>query len=217
VQGQAETSSLPSKNWSDSRQVTCKRAIDVVVSTFLLALLSPVFLILAVLVKLTSPGPALYRWKVVGKNGEPFSSYKFRSMVANADELKVELESRNEMTGPAFKLTQDPRITRVGSWMRKYSLDELPQLYSVLKGDMSLVGPRPPLAREYNRFTDYQKQKLTVKPGITCLWQVGGRNQVSDFDEWVKLDLEYINRWSLWLDLRILFKTTATVLSGSGK
>jgi lipopolysaccharide/colanic/teichoic acid biosynthesis glycosyltransferase len=189
----------------------------VVVSTFLLALLSPVFLILAVLVKLTSPGPALYRWKVVGKNGEPFSSYKFRSMVANADELKVELESRNEMTGPAFKLTQDPRITRVGSWMRKYSLDELPQLYSVLKGDMSLVGPRPPLAREYKRFTDYQKQKLTVKPGITCLWQVGGRNQVSDFDEWVKLDLEYINRWSLWLDLRILFKTTATVLSGSGK
>ena len=217
MQGQAETSSLPSKNWSDSRQVTCKRAIDVVVSTFLLALLSPVFLILAVLVKLTSPGPALYRWKVVGKNGEPFSSYKFRSMVANADELKVEFESRNEMTGPAFKLTQDPRITRVGSWMRKYSLDELPQLYSVLKGDMSLVGPRPPLAREYNRFTDYQKQKLTVKPGITCLWQVGGRNQVSDFDEWVKLDLEYINRWSLWLDLRILFKTTATVLSGSGK
>lgn len=217
VQAQVEASSPPSKNWSDSRQVSCKRALDVVASFLLLVLLSPLFLVLAVLVKLSSPGPALYQWKVVGKNGEPFSSRKFRSMVSNADELKAELESRNEMTGPVFKLTQDPRITRIGSWMRKYSLDELPQLYSVLKGDMSLVGPRPPLAREYIRFTNYQKQKLTVKPGITCLWQVSGRNEVSDFDQWVKLDLEYIHRWSLWLDLRILFKTAATVWSGSGK
>jgi lipopolysaccharide/colanic/teichoic acid biosynthesis glycosyltransferase len=176
-----------------------------------------VFLLLALLVKLSSPGPALYKWRVVGKNGIPFTSYKFRSMVTNADDLKAHLESLNEMTGPVFKLTRDPRVTPLGAWMRKYSLDELPQLYSVLIGDMSLVGPRPPLRTEYSRFTDYQKQKLAVKPGITCLWQVYGRNNVNDFDEWVRLDLEYIRRWSLWLDFAILIKTAVAVLSGSGK
>ena len=121
------------------------------------------------------------------------------------------------MSGPVFKLTDDPRITPLGRWMRRYSLDELPQLYSVLKGDMSLVGPRPPLVSEYERFTEYQKQKLSVKPGITCLWQVSGRNQVKDFDEWVRLDLEYIRRWTPWLDLNILFRTVGAVVSGSGK
>jgi lipopolysaccharide/colanic/teichoic acid biosynthesis glycosyltransferase len=188
-----------------------------VTSLFLLVLLSPFFLVLALLVKFSSPGPILYNWRVVGEGGRPFLSYKFRSMVANADELKAGLDARNEMKGPVFKLTHDPRITSVGIWMRRYSLDELPQLYSVLKGDMSLVGPRPPLVTEYSRFSDYQKQKLAVKPGITCLWQVSGRNEVRDFDEWVRLDLEYVQNWSLTLDFKILFKTVHEVFSGSGK
>jgi lipopolysaccharide/colanic/teichoic acid biosynthesis glycosyltransferase len=138
-------------------------------------------------------------------------------MCSNADELKAELAQLNEMQGPVFKLTNDPRVTRIGTWMRRYSLDELPQLYSVLKGDMSLVGPRPPLVSEYSRFNEYQKQKLAVKPGITCLWQVNGRNEVRDFDEWVKLDLEYIRRWTPMLDVSILLKTARAVLAGSGK
>jgi lipopolysaccharide/colanic/teichoic acid biosynthesis glycosyltransferase len=138
-------------------------------------------------------------------------------MYSNADELKAQLERLNEMSGPVFKLTNDPRVTKVGAWMRRYSLDELPQLYSVLKGDMSLVGPRPPLVSEYARFTEYQKQKLTVKPGITCLWQVNGRNDIKDFDEWVKLDLDYIRCWTPMLDIKILVKTAGEVLAGSGK
>lgn len=206
-----------SSSWNRPLQLATKRALDVVFSTVLLVLVSPLVLILAVLVKGTSPGPVFYRWKVVGKNGRRFTGYKIRSMIANADELKRQLEHRNEMTGPVFKIEEDPRITAMGRWMRRYSLDELPQLYSVLKGDMSLVGPRPPLFTEYERFTEYQKQKLAVKPGITCLWQISGRNQVSDFDEWVRLDLEYIRRWSIWLDLHILLGTCGAVLSGSGK
>jgi len=190
---------------------------DHLISAFLLIALSPLFLILALAVKLTSSGPVFYRWKVVGRGGRPFTGYKFRSMCLNADLLKAELEPHNEMSGPVFKLTNDPRITKLGSWMRRYSLDELPQLYSVLKGDMSLVGPRPPLVSEYIRFNQYQKQKLTVKPGITCLWQVNGRNEVKDFDEWVKLDLEYIRRWTPMLDIKILLKTAGEVFAGSGK
>ena len=153
----------------------------------------------------------------MGRGGQPFTGYKFRSMIANADVLRDQLSSRNEMTGPVFKIADDPRITKVGAWLRKYSLDELPQLYNVLKGDMSLVGPRPPLVVEYAQFTDYQKQKVAVKPGITCLWQVSGRNKISDFDEWVRLDLEYVRRWSLSLDFEILVRTVGAVLSGSGK
>lgn len=206
-----------SRSWDQPFQLACKRTLDVVLSVFSLLLAAPLLLILGLLVKLTSPGPVFYPWKVVGKNGRPFVGYKIRSMVVNADELKSQLEHRNEMTGPVFKIEGDPRITAVGSWMRRYSLDELPQLYSVFKGDMSMVGPRPPLQTEYERFTEYQKQKLAVKPGITCLWQVSGRNQVSDFNEWVRLDLEYIRCWSIWLDLQILLKTTGAVLSGSGK
>jgi lipopolysaccharide/colanic/teichoic acid biosynthesis glycosyltransferase len=206
-----------SRRWDQPFQLACKRSLDVVLSGFSLLLAAPLLLILGLLVKRTSPGPVFYHWKVVGKNGQPFVGYKIRSMVVNADELKSQLEHRNEMTGPVFKIEGDPRITAVGSWMRRYSLDELPQLYSVFKGDMSMVGPRPPLQTEYERFTEYQKQKLRVKPGITCLWQVNGRNQVSDFNEWVRLDLEYIRCWSIWLDLQILLKTTGAVLSGSGK
>jgi len=197
--------------------LACKRLLDVVISLVLLIFCAPLFLLLAAAVKISSEGPVLYRWRVVGRGGHPFLGYKFRSMFANADELKGDIEPLNEMNGPVFKLTNDPRVTPLGAWMRRHSLDELPQLYSVLKGDMSLVGPRPPLRTEYLRFNEFQKQKLAVKPGITCLWQVNGRNKVSDFDDWVSLDLEYIRRWSLSLDCWILFKTAREVLSGSGK
>jgi len=174
-------------------------------------------LLLALLIKYTSPGPVLYPWRVVGKNGRPFVGFKFRSMVVDADERKAELAKLNEMTGPVFKLTNDPRVTPVGRWLRRYSLDELPQLYSVFIGDMSLVGPRPPLQSEYSQFTTLQKQKLSVKPGMTCLWQVQGRTNINDFADWVRLDLEYIERWSIVLDLKILLKTASVVVSGSGK
>jgi len=203
--------------WESTFLLACKRLIDVCTALALLILLFPCFLMLAILVKISSPGPVFYRWRVVGKKGREFVGYKFRSMVCNADDLKVELDALNEMKGPVFKLTNDPRVTRVGRWLRRYSLDELPQLYSVLRGDMSLVGPRPPLMSEYAKFTDYQKQKLAVKPGITCLWQVNGRNKVSDFDRWVALDLDYIRNWSLSLDLKILVRTVAEVFAGSGK
>ena len=206
-----------SPHWGNPFLRGCKRALDVAASSLLLIVLLPLFLLLAAMVKLTSPGEVFYRWLVVGQRGRPFTGYKFRSMYSNADKLKEGLEQLNEMRGPVFKLTNDPRVTPIGKWMRRYSLDELPQLYSVLKGDMSLVGPRPPLVSEYVRFTDFQKQKLAVKPGITCLWQVNGRNDVTEFDEWVKLDLDYIRRWSPRLDFWILFRTAAEVFRGSGK
>lgn len=206
-----------SPRWSSSAQRCVKRVMDVIGSIVLLFLLSPVFLVLAVLVKLSSPGPILYRWYIAGEGGRPFMSYKFRSMYVNADQIKAQLAHLNEMQGPAFKITGDPRVTPFGRWIRKYSLDELPQLYSVLRGQMSLVGPRPPLANEYERFTPYQKQKMSVRPGLTCLWQISGRNQISDYDDWVRLDLEYIRTWSPWLDLKIVFKTIGEVVCGSGK
>jgi lipopolysaccharide/colanic/teichoic acid biosynthesis glycosyltransferase len=206
-----------SPNWHNPVCRACKSVMDFVGAAILLLLLAPLLLILGILVRLTSPGPAFYRWQVVGEKGRPFVGYKLRSMVTNADDLKAALLDQNEMVGPVFKLTSDPRVTPLGAWMRRYSLDELPQLYSVLKGDMSLVGPRPPLTVEYSQFTEDQKQKLTVKPGITCLWQVSGRNRVTDLDQWVKLDLEYIRNWSPALDLRILLRTAREVLVGSGK
>ena len=206
-----------SPHWHNPFFLGCKWFFDLLISGSLLVVLSPLFLILALAVKLTSSGPVFYRWNVVGKGGRPFTGYKFRSMCLNADQLKGQLEALNEMHGPAFKLTNDPRVTRLGAWMRRYSLDELPQLYSVFKNDMSLVGPRPPLVTEYARFTEYQKQKLAVKPGITCLWQVNGRNEVKDFDEWLKLDLDYIRRWTPMLDIKILAKTASEVFAGSGK
>jgi lipopolysaccharide/colanic/teichoic acid biosynthesis glycosyltransferase len=206
-----------SPHWSNPFSLGCKWFFDLLVSGSLLIVLSPLFLILALAVKLSSSGPVFYRWHVVGKGGRPFTGYKFRSMCLNADQLKAQLEALNEMHGPVFKLTNDPRVTGLGAWMRRYSLDELPQLYSVFKGDMSLVGPRPPLISEYARFSEYQKQKLAVKPGITCLWQVNGRNDVKDFDEWVKLDLDYIRRWTPMLDIEILVKTASEVIAGSGK
>ena len=165
----AETSvaQLPSPNWDNSFLVGCKRTLDVGISALLLALLSPLFLVLAATVKLTSRGTVFYRWQVVGQRGLPFTGFKFRSMYSNADELKAQLERLNEMSGPVFKLTNDPRVTKVGAWMRRYSLDELPQLYSVLKGDMSLVGPRPLLMEYLAHYSPQQARRHEMRPGVT--------------------------------------------------
>ena len=200
----------------ESDQLLLKRVIDVVLSAVLLLLLAPLFLLIAVVIKLTTRHlPVFYPWPVVGLKGRPFIGYKFTTMFAG-DERKAELMHLNEMSGPAFKIKNDPRVTPLGRMLRKYSLNELPQLWSVLKGDMSLVGPRPPGSHELVRYELWHKRKLCVKPGITCLWQVSGRNRITDFDEWVKLDLEYIDRWSLWLDFRILVRTVWAVLAGTG-
>lgn len=206
-------SRVPYSPW----QLFLKRITDIIIPALALTTLSPLLLIITALVKFTSPGPLFYQWRVVGFNKRPFKSWKFRTMVENADELKNELWDKNEMMGPVFKMRNDPRITRVGRTLRRFSLDELPQLYSILRGDMSLVGPRPPLVGEVNRFESWQRRKLSLKPGLTCLWQVRGRNEIRDFDDWAKLDLEYIDNWSLWLDLKIFFKTVYVVLSGSGR
>jgi len=215
-QREGTAGTTPRRGFAFAFQIALKRLIDVVVATLLLAVLSPLFLIVAILVKATSKGPIFYRWPVVGKNGRYFTGYKFRTMVENADQLKRDLMANNEMRGPVFKIESDPRITSCGRLLRRFSLDELPQLWSVLKGDMSLVGPRPPLQEEYERFSDWQKRKLAAQPGITCLWQVSGRNRIRDFDDWVRLDIEYIENWSLWLDVKILFRTAIAVVSGRG-
>ena len=219
---QAEKNSVRDISFSESSTANdfvyrvIKRSFDLVGASLVLFILSPVFLIVGLLVKLTSPGPVFYPWNVIGRGGRPFRGFKFRTMVQNADELKTQLLRENEMNGPVFKMKNDPRITPVGRILRKYSIDELPQLWSVLRGDMSLVGPRPAFAAEYEKYEEWQRRRLSVTPGITCLWQVNGRNQIKDFDEWVRLDLEYIDHWSLWLDMRILFQTAIVVLRGTG-
>jgi exopolysaccharide biosynthesis polyprenyl glycosylphosphotransferase len=206
-----------SPRYLDGDLLFVKRLIDIVVSGVLLILLVPLFLLIAAAIKLTTPKlTVFYPWRVIGLSGRPFTGYKFTTMVADADEQKSSLLSQNEMQGPVFKIKSDPRVTRLGAFLRKYSLNELPQLWSVLKGDMSLVGPRPAFRHELERYELWHKRKLTFKPGITCLWQVSGRNRISSFDEWVRLDLEYIDRWSLALDMRILGRTVWAVLSGSG-
>jgi lipopolysaccharide/colanic/teichoic acid biosynthesis glycosyltransferase len=159
----------------------------------------------------------LFRQQRAGLNGRPFTMFKFRSMVTNAEQLKQELAALNEMSGPVFKVTNDPRITRVGKFLRKWSIDELPQLLNVVRGEMSLVGPRPLPVDEVARFDDLaHRRRLSVPPGLTCLWQVSGRNDVKDFKEWVRLDLEYIDNWSLWLDIKILLRTIPAVFTGAG-
>lgn len=193
-----------------------KRALDVVLAGTLIVVLAPVFLLAAIAVRLSGPGPVLYPWKVLGLRGRPFVGYKFRTMVDNAEELKQTLLEHNEMSGPVFKIRNDPRVTAVGRWLRKFSIDELPQLWSVLKGDMSLVGPRPCSAEEFAGFQPWQRSKLAVVPGITCLWQVSGRSRICDFEEWARLDLDYIRDWSLALDLAILARTVPAVLRGEG-
>jgi len=153
---------------------------------------------------------------VLGENGRPFVGFKFRTMVRDADALKADLIHLNERSGPVFKIAQDPRVTPLGRWLRKYSVDELPQLWSVLAGDMSLVGPRPVFPSEYQEFQLWQMRKLSVKPGITCIWQLDGRQHVSDFSDWARLDLQYIDTWSLWNDLAILFRTPMAIIEGTG-
>ena len=184
-----------------------KRLIDIVGSLCGIILLSPLFLIVAVLIKLEDPkGKVFFAQERNGRYPKTFKMYKFRSMVHNAEDLLKDLMDRNEQTGPVFKINDDPRITKVGKFIRKTSIDELPQLFNVLKGDMSLVGPRPPIPREVEQYTTYQMQRLGVKPGLTCIWQVSGRNSI-DFDGWVEMDLEYIRTRSLWLDIKLIIKT----------
>jgi exopolysaccharide biosynthesis polyprenyl glycosylphosphotransferase len=197
-------------------QMMLKRMLDVLGSLVLLVLFSPLFVIVALVVKLTSEGDAFFLQERVGYNKRKFMLFKFRTMVANAQELMPGLESQNEAAGPVFKIKNDPRITRVGRLLRRSSIDELPQLFNVLKGDMSLVGPRPLPVRDYQGFSeDWQRRRFSGRPGITCLWQVGGRCSVS-FEQWMKLDLQYLDEWSLWLDLKILAQTIPAVLKGSG-
>ena len=201
----------------DSWQSLTKQALDVVGASLLLALFSPLMLGVAALIKLTSPGPVLFRQQRAGLNGKPFVMLKFRSMRTDAEQRKHELEVLNEKSGPVFKVSNDPRVTPVGRFIRKYSIDEFPQLVNVLRGEMSLVGPRPLPVDEVKRFDELaHRRRLSVHPGLTCLWQVSGRNNVRDFTDWVRLDLEYIDNWSLWLDLKILCRTIPVVLLGTG-
>lgn len=200
----------------NSAALTVKRLIDILFSSLGLLAVSPLFLIIAIAVKVSSPGPVFYQWNVVGHNKKPFRSWKFRTMVVGADAMKAQLAHLNEMKGPVFKIASDPRVTPLGRILRKCSLDELPQLWSVLKGDMSLIGPRPAGPHELVHYESWQRRRLSFKPGLSCLWAVNGRNQISDFNDWVKLDLEYIDNWSLWLDMKIIFKTVYVVISGRG-
>jgi exopolysaccharide biosynthesis polyprenyl glycosylphosphotransferase len=203
----------PTISW----ELVAKRIIDVMGSSFLLVLTSLPILIIAILVRWTSPGPVIFWQNRSGLHGRPFRMYKFRSMVTNAEQARAELESMNEMSGPVFKVKNDPRVTPLGRWLRRTSLDELPQLWNVLRGEMSLVGPRPLPLYETANFGDIsQRRRMSVRPGLTCLWQVRGRNQISDFKDWVRLDLEYIDRWNLWLDIEILIRTVPVVLFGWG-
>src|SRR2546428_361840 len=200
---------------SNETQLAAKRLLDVAVSLLLLGLSMPVIVLAALAVKLTSPGSVLFKQQRIGLNGRIFTLYKFRTMIANAHERLSEVSHLNEMTGPVFKIKADPRVTWVGRILRRFSLDELPQLWNVLKGDMSLVGPRPPIPEEVRSYHRWQRRRLSMKPGLTCLWQVNGRNNV-DFDRWMQMDLQYIDNWSPSLDLKILLRTIPAVLLGRG-
>jgi exopolysaccharide biosynthesis polyprenyl glycosylphosphotransferase len=196
--------------------VFLKRFFDIVISALVILLLCPLLLVVAILIKLTSPGPVLFVQKRLGLNKRRFDVYKFRTMVVDAEARLRELEHLNEVSGPVFKIKNDPRITPLGRFLRKTSIDELPQLYNVLRGEMSLVGPRPLPVRDYEGFNeDRQRRRFSAKPGITCLWQIRGRSSIP-FEQWMELDLQYIDKWSFWLDLEILMRTIPAVLRGSG-
>jgi len=192
-----------------------KRVLDVILSLSLLVIASPLMLIITLAVKLSSPGPVLFRQVRCGLNGRSFTLYKFRSMYQEAEEKKAELAHLNIMEGPVFKIKDDPRVTPLGKVLRPLSLDELPQLFNILKGDMSFVGPRPAIPEEVSQYKRWQRRRLSMEPGLTCLWQISGRNRI-DFHTWMKLDLEYIDTWSLWLDIKIILKTIPSVLSRRG-
>ena len=203
----------PELSWA----LLIKSAVDRAGALLGLLLLSPLFALIAALIKTTSPGPVIFKQRRAGRHGTPFTMYKFRSMRTGAENERDALSDRNQMSGPVFKIEDDPRVTTVGRWLRRTSLDEFPQLLNVLLGQMSLVGPRPlPLYEVDNFELTAHRRRLSMKPGLTCLWQVAGRNAVKDFSEWVKLDVEYIDNWSLWLDLKILLKTVPVVLLGKG-
>lgn len=206
-----EFETFNAKEW----QLFIKRAMDIALSLFVLTLTSPFYLMTAIAIKLNSKGPVFFSQVRCGVNGRKFTLYKFRSMVVGAEMKKKLVEKMNEMDGPVFKIKHDPRITQVGRIIRKLSIDELPQLINVLKGDMSIVGPRPPLPIEVEMYQLWQRRRLSLKPGITCVWQVSGRNNIN-FDRWMEMDLEYIDNWSLWLDIKILIKTFFVVLTGYG-
>jgi len=195
--------------------LAAKRALDLLVSAVLLLLLAPLLAAIAVATLRDSPGPVLFRQRRVGLNGREFTFFKFRSMRVGAEAELALLRAQNEMDGPVFKMRQDPRVTRVGQFLRKTSLDELPQFWNVLRGEMSLVGPRPPLPAEVRQYQPWQRRRLSVKPGITCTWQVSGRNEI-DFERWMRLDLEYIDRWSFWGDVGICLQTIPAVLFARG-
>jgi lipopolysaccharide/colanic/teichoic acid biosynthesis glycosyltransferase len=193
-----------------------KRALDFLVALILLTLLSPLLAVVALLIKLTSDGPVFFLQERIGFNKRRFLVSKFRTMIPGAEAMVHQLERLNEMSGPVFKIKYDPRITPLGQFLRRTSIDELPQLWNVLKGDMSLVGPRPLPVRDYQGFNeDWQRRRFSTRPGITCLWQISGRNSIN-FDQWMKLDLQYLDEWSLWLDLKILARTIPAVLKGTG-
>ena len=195
---------------------TVKRALDCLAAFILLALFSPLLAVVALLIKLNSDGPIFFLQERIGFNKRRFSIYKFRTMIPGAEAMVNQLEGLNEMSGPVFKIKNDPRVTPLGQFLRRTSIDELPQLWNVLKGDMSLVGPRPLPVRDYQGFNeDWQRRRFSTRPGITCLWQISGRNSIS-FDQWMKLDLQYLDEWSLWLDLKILALTIPAVLKGTG-
>jgi exopolysaccharide biosynthesis polyprenyl glycosylphosphotransferase len=198
-----------------SSALLLKRVFDVALSAGLLVLLAPLILLITAGIRLSSPGPVFYRQKRLGLNGRTFTLLKFRSMEVGADDRLKDLLTRNELDGPAFKIRRDPRVFAFGAFLRRYSLDELPQLVNVLKGEMSLVGPRPPIPREVKQYQRWQRRRLSMKPGLTGLWQVSGRNEV-DFEEWMRMDMEYIDNWSLGLDLRILLRTIPAVFLARG-
>ncbi len=195
--------------------MTLKRLFDIVSSALALWVLSPMLLGVAIGIKLSSRGPIFFKQQRVGLHGKKFSMLKFRSMVTNAEELKDKLMQQNEMSGPVFKMKRDPRITAIGRFIRKYSIDELPQLINVLRGDMSVVGPRPPVPNEVAKYESWQRRRLSVRPGLTCIWQVSGRNEIT-FEEWMYLDMLYVDNWSLYLDFSLILKTVPVVITGRG-
>ncbi len=192
-----------------------KRLLDIALSALAILILSPLWLGIMITIRITSPGPVFFAQRRSTLRGREFNMFKFRTMVLNAEAIRQELDQHNEVTGPVFKMKDDPRITPFGRWLRRYSLDELPQLWNVLKGDMSIVGPRPPIPAEVKKYENWQRRRLSMRSGCTCLWQIGGRNHLS-FDEWMRLDLKYIDTWSLGLDFQIMFKTIGTIFRGTG-
>lgn len=196
-------------------QSVIKRAVDIILSAIALVALSPLLIITALAIKRSSKGPILFRQTRVGRNGVSFSMFKFRSMVNNAEALRADLEEKNEQTGAPFKMQNDPRVTSVGKIIRKHSVDELPQLLNILRGDMSIVGPRPALPDEVKKYKDWHRRRLSAAPGLTCYWQVSGRNRIK-FDEWMRLDAEYVDNWSLAVDAKLILKTIPVVISGDG-